>query len=991
MDFYIFKRLLSQSVFLAVFGVLYSAFCTAVVVKYIFPFNWSWLEALMFGGAFSATDPVATIALLKDLGAPEPVGVLIEGESLLNDGTGFVIFIAFEHAVSGTSTDYSAGTIIGEMFFASIIGPLIGVAVAVLSLLIQNKIWANSVLQVSVTLLTAWGAFFAGNFAGASGVLSVVTAGVFVGGYSPIYIDHASVESIRKFWSVVDWVANTMLFGYAGFVVVEKLVSTAIITAADVGYLFVLYAFLNLIRFSAFVIGWPILSRIGYGFDWRKCAIVSWAGLRGAIGLISALILVAECKCPPEFDSTGIIVNGNTTSLCLSRFTANRTMFFMAGVVLLTLVINGPTTKYLLTFVRLSKETPAALILHRKSMYLLQKRIDENVRLLKRDPFFLGTDWAKVWANVPTLSKEALDETEEKTKNNPFIDPESLVYVKKSLERREKQTFDFKRTLTTQMIFAEARHRFLNAVKVSYTRQYREGACTSWPVMKILSEATSRAQDEDNVPLNIWEQHLKYQCEVPGILQVDWLFCYLPFHQSLLTHYILRGLHIATSFVLAHAQVEQDFVKTTPEDVAVVIVRENHKMITQAQSYLKVMEDLYPDVMRTFRTNMAIQRMLKISLNLTTEMAKRSELDEFDVEIAGKIIESQVNYAKKKQIKIKSVSKQNEVLFRSSYLFDDVKQQLFEKVRSHSRLQFFDEGKMIISRGGTCHALSVIVRGKVKVQLGFQENEILLDQTEKRPSDEISLHPTKSPGVTHFPDSNQKKRKNNIAKKLLKTSMQDHKSNSFDGIVSVSTILGPGDVLGEIELLTNKRSLSSVSCETPVQLYSIDFDFFRHNRLLEPDCPIMVNLCRQVALLALEAHYPAFRFALLNSKRRVVNSVQIKSFQDNPASVDLPSGKIVLVQGTCEGETSQRIFTSIAVMDVPNEKLIFSKKAMILFIPEEACSILELNPVESSPAPPAPPKPISRQNSLNPLRLFSRPTGEKESLSFDTEQSLSKT
>ena len=119
MDFYIFKRLLSQSVFLAVFGVLYSAFCTAVVVKYIFPFNWSWLEALMFGGAFSATDPVATIALLKDLGAPEPVGVLIEGESLLNDGTGFVIFIAFEHAVSGTSTDYSAGTIIGEMFFAS--------------------------------------------------------------------------------------------------------------------------------------------------------------------------------------------------------------------------------------------------------------------------------------------------------------------------------------------------------------------------------------------------------------------------------------------------------------------------------------------------------------------------------------------------------------------------------------------------------------------------------------------------------------------------------------------------------------------------------------------------------------------------------------------------------------------------------------------------------------------------------------------------------
>lgn len=60
--------------------------------RYVLPFGWGWVESVMFGGILSATDPVAVIALLKDLGVMPDLSVLIEGESILNDGTSIVLY-----------------------------------------------------------------------------------------------------------------------------------------------------------------------------------------------------------------------------------------------------------------------------------------------------------------------------------------------------------------------------------------------------------------------------------------------------------------------------------------------------------------------------------------------------------------------------------------------------------------------------------------------------------------------------------------------------------------------------------------------------------------------------------------------------------------------------------------------------------------------------------------------------------------------------------
>nr|KYP61277.1 Sodium/hydrogen exchanger 8 [Cajanus cajan] len=86
MEVHQIKRCIAQMILLAGPGVALSTICLGVVLKLTFPYNWSWKTSLLLGGLLSATDPVAVVALLKDLGASKKLSTIIEGESLMNDG-----------------------------------------------------------------------------------------------------------------------------------------------------------------------------------------------------------------------------------------------------------------------------------------------------------------------------------------------------------------------------------------------------------------------------------------------------------------------------------------------------------------------------------------------------------------------------------------------------------------------------------------------------------------------------------------------------------------------------------------------------------------------------------------------------------------------------------------------------------------------------------------------------------------------------------------
>jgi len=116
--FHVIKQQLLSAILMAGPGVLISIPIIAICGIYIFPYNWSWLVGLMFGSILSATDPIAVVAILHDSGASKSLASLIDSESLLNDGSAFVIFLIFHNIIVGG--DHSAKNIITNIVKYSI-------------------------------------------------------------------------------------------------------------------------------------------------------------------------------------------------------------------------------------------------------------------------------------------------------------------------------------------------------------------------------------------------------------------------------------------------------------------------------------------------------------------------------------------------------------------------------------------------------------------------------------------------------------------------------------------------------------------------------------------------------------------------------------------------------------------------------------------------------------------------------------------------------
>ncbi|XP_075659862.1 sodium/hydrogen exchanger 8-like isoform X3 [Castanea sativa] len=108
MEVHQIKRCLVQMILLAGPGALISTFCLGVALKFTFPYEWSWKTSLLLGGLLGATDPVAVVALLKELGASKKLSTIIEGESVMNDGAAIVVYQLFYRMVLGQSFGWVA-------------------------------------------------------------------------------------------------------------------------------------------------------------------------------------------------------------------------------------------------------------------------------------------------------------------------------------------------------------------------------------------------------------------------------------------------------------------------------------------------------------------------------------------------------------------------------------------------------------------------------------------------------------------------------------------------------------------------------------------------------------------------------------------------------------------------------------------------------------------------------------------------------------------
>jgi CPA1 family monovalent cation:H+ antiporter len=292
--------------------VVATTFAVAAVAHWAID-GFSWSAAFVLGAVVSPTDPLAATKIAHRLGVPRRVVALIEGESLINDGTALVIYkVAVTAVVAGTFSIWDAGL----RFVWSVTGGVgIGLVVGFLVAELRRRL-DNPPLEVTIALMTGYFAFIPASAAGASGVLAVVTAGVYLGWRTPELTSVQTRLQGAGVWEILTFVINALLFALVGLQlsrILDALTgtsSTELIKDALLVTGAVVVTRLVSVPIFTYVPRWAfrrVRERDPYP-PFSQPLVISWAGMRGAVSLAAALAVPLTTDAGRAFAERDLIV-----------------------------------------------------------------------------------------------------------------------------------------------------------------------------------------------------------------------------------------------------------------------------------------------------------------------------------------------------------------------------------------------------------------------------------------------------------------------------------------------------------------------------------------------------------------------------------------------------------------------------------------------------------------------------------------------------------
>jgi Na+/H+ antiporter len=335
------RRNLRPISFLAIGLVAVTTVLVAAVAHYVI--DLSWPAGFVLGAVVSPTDPLAATSIARRLGVPRRAIAIIEGESLVNDGTALVLYkFAIAAVLSGSfSLLHAAGSFVWSVLGGIAVGLVIGRVIR----FVRRRVF-NPPLEVTIAFLTGYFVFLPASAIGASGVLAVVTAGVYMGWHTP---ELTTVETRLQgdgFWAIFSFLLNALLFGLVGLQlqpILDNLHGRS---------------WQELVGYAGLVWGVVLLIRIVYGYPlayvprwvsaslrerdpappWEFVAFIAWAGMRGGVTLAAALAIPLNTDSGAPFPDRSLIV------------------FLAFCVVLATLVVQGLSLPGVVRLLRLEED-----------------------------------------------------------------------------------------------------------------------------------------------------------------------------------------------------------------------------------------------------------------------------------------------------------------------------------------------------------------------------------------------------------------------------------------------------------------------------------------------------------------------------------------------------------------------------------------------------------------------------------------------------------
>src|SRR5256885_1112468 len=207
LDWRRFRYELPLTLTLAFLGVGIAAAVVAGGMHWIA--GWSWIGAALFGVLIAATDPVSVIAAFREIGCQPRVSMVVESESLLNDGVAAVGFAVLSAIAAGASPD--AASVVPAFLWTLGGGLVIGLAISLAILLIVGRT-DDPLVEITLTTIAAYGSFLLAEHFHASGIISALTSGLVIGSGGSKFLSRSGRDRVRWAWEYIAFLANSLVF-----------------------------------------------------------------------------------------------------------------------------------------------------------------------------------------------------------------------------------------------------------------------------------------------------------------------------------------------------------------------------------------------------------------------------------------------------------------------------------------------------------------------------------------------------------------------------------------------------------------------------------------------------------------------------------------------------------------------------------------------------------------------------------------------------------
>ncbi|KAG9443984.1 hypothetical protein H6P81_015324 [Aristolochia fimbriata] len=670
------KRCMQQMLLLAGPGVLISTFLIGTAVKLIFPYHWDWRTSLLLGGLLCATDPVAVVALLKDLRASKKLTTIIDGESMMNDGFSIVVFQLFYQMVLGQG--FNIGTIIKYLLQVSLGAVAVGLVFGLLTILCLRFSSNDTIIDVATTMTLAVSYityFTAQNVVGVSGVLAVTTLGMFCAILGRVFFKGDDRQNLQHFWERVTYFANTIIFILSGIVIAEGVFHSDHHFHSDGtswGYLILLYLVVQISRTIEVGLLYPLLRYFGYGLDWREAIILVWSGLRGAVSLaLSLSVKYASDKLDPYY---------------LKQEIGMMFVFFTGGIVFFTLIVNGSTAQFLLYLLDMNKLSIEKMGILDYTRHEMLEKAHEAFADLGDDEELGPADWSTTKRYITCLSTLG-----EKVHPHNVLDGNNGFKI---------------------MNLKDTRVRILNCVQAAYWAMLEEGRVNK-RAASLLLQSVDNAIDMTGKSLCDWDD-LKSHIRFPSYYN----FLQMSFWpKKLVMSFMVERLeivcYICAAFLRAHGFARTNLQKFIgSSDIVSTVIAESEAEEEEARKFLKGVRTVFPEVLQVLKTRQVTKSILMRLSEYLQNLEKLGLLESNEISLLQEAVQNDF----KKILKSPPLVKMPKIkdVISNHPLLAELPPQLLELIDGSTKVTLKLQGVALYREGSNPDGFWVISKGVFK-------------------------------------------------------------------------------------------------------------------------------------------------------------------------------------------------------------------------------------------------------------------------------------